>query len=154
MARSGAGRGTRMGRGILSGTTLATIPSGVTADVAGIAYDGTTYVTPTELGYLDGQAGYGITYGIAGYEITGGSTRWQGVSEPIAHGFSTLTGFVATYGVHVPAVSGNSSPLPVIKTLKSPTAGVVTAVVVREMAETSSSLLASGGTIFWLAFGT
>jgi hypothetical protein len=36
MARYGIGRGTREGHGVLSGTTLAVVPSGVTIDARGI----------------------------------------------------------------------------------------------------------------------
>ena len=57
MPRSGTGRGTRMGKGPLSGTTVQTSPSGVTLAAGGIYYDGTTPVTPTEIGYLDGAGG-------------------------------------------------------------------------------------------------
>ena len=88
MARSGAGRGTRMGRGVLSGTTIKRIPSGVTLDAGGFGYSSGTFVTPTELGYLDGAAGYVLSGNTAGLKWSHGlmdhaNNRSTGVSKAL-----------------------------------------------------------------------
>lgn len=150
MARSGAGRGTRMGRGNLSGTTLTTIPSGVTVDRGGIAYDGTTAVTPAELGYLDDQAGYGVAYTTtAGYGLNAGSAVWAGASLTINHGFTTtLLGLSVTWG-HDGGVT--SVVVPCVK--EALTAGYVSVALYTETAADSMHLAVTGGTMFWMALG-
>jgi len=73
-----------MGKGVLSGSTLAVHPSGVTIDKQGIEYTAGVVVTPTELGYLDGQAGYGLAYtSAAGYRIAYGLTDFAGSGKPL-----------------------------------------------------------------------
>lgn len=70
MARYGKGRGTRLGKGTSSGTTITTVPSGITISKQGVGYSSGSFVTPTEIGYLDAAVGYPTAYGTAAY-------RWE-----------------------------------------------------------------------------
>jgi len=81
--RASNARGSR-NTGIVSGATIALTPSGgVTISLSGLEYTSGSFVTPTEIGYLAGAAGYPIAnvataalqvrHGIADYANNPGS---------------------------------------------------------------------------------
>lgn len=168
----GVGRGSRLHKGVFSATTVAVIPSGVTADQsgltalivgttpsgctlaeAGIQYAAAgTKISPAELGYLDGQAGYGVAYtSTVGYKVSGGTITWAGASTTITHGMTTtLQACVATYEWK----SAVSSAIVMLGTNNVSTSAVSVAVY-GEPADVSAALtpIASGGTIHWMALG-
>ena len=125
MPRSrGAGRGTRRYKGVQSGVTWATIPSGATITTAGADFGGGTLL-----------------------QWHGGNSAWAGTSLSIAHGFTTLTGFSAGY-----CETGCTMP-PVIVTQDDGTAGTV-ALAVYHAVTSALTIMDSGGTVFWTACGT
>jgi len=150
---SGPGRGTRASqKGVLSGTTLATVPSGVTIDQSGIQHTSGTAITPAELGYLDGQAGYGVAYtATAGFKLSGGTLAWAGASVTIAHNLTTtLQSIVASYE-YAAAVS---DPLVALGTNNVSTSSVSVAVYGHPSSVSAAfGLMASGGTVHWMALG-
>ncbi len=138
----------------ISGTTLSTLPSGVTIDSSGIITAAGT-VSPTELSYLDGAGGDVLAndYG-TGFSITGASVPWAGVTIIANHGFTTLQGFVATYS----SVNGASAVSPTVCELQqsgASDANQTIAIMAKQQADVNlkNILAASGGTIFWMAFG-
>jgi len=170
--RRGPGRGSRMGKGVLSGSTLAVVPSGVTIDKQGIEYSAGTFITPTEIGYLDGQAGYGVAYTTAaGYRVAYGLTDVanSGVSQgtgsvssilEVATGLTTVLGFWgsvydATSDMHKSSVSiyldwqknaTYTSRVTVVTAVEAAAAGTGGA--------TPYNLFNTGVSLSWLAFGT
>jgi len=142
-------RGTRVSEGVVSGTTIATTPSGVTLDQAGICYDGTTYVTPTELGKLDAIDGYPMGYATAGTQVIGATIAWAGASIVVTHGFTTLVAFTTQYwdkqggtSIRATAITESSRTSSVSVAAYTVTAGGL------------GLLAASGGSISWIAVGT
>lgn len=145
--RYGSGRGTRMGKGYLSGTTLQTNPSGVTIDNQGLFYASATYITPTELGKLDGIAGYPVANTAAAKLLSGGTVAWAGTTVQIATGLTTITSFSLT-AEDTTHVYANT-----FRTLRVPTAGGVSVALVVPKSGGSVVLAQGGGTICWMAFG-
>lgn len=138
-------RGTRFPRSKnVSGVTLATIPSGVTIDANAI-----NNVSVAELEYLNGTAGYLVTYSSAGYKVSGGSSAWAGTTLNITHGMNTdLLGFGATHY--------NPSGVSVFQPLifrPSPVPGAVSLTLQGMISTGAVSMAVSGGTIYWTAFG-
>ncbi len=138
----------------ISGTTLSTLPSGVTIDSSGIITAAGT-VSPTELSYLDGAGGDVLAndYG-TGFSITGASVPWAGVSIIASHGFTTLQGFVATYS----SVNAGTAVSPTICELQqsgASDANNTIAIMAKQVSDDGSkqALATTGGTIFWMAFG-
>jgi hypothetical protein len=138
MRSHGKGRGTRMPRGVFSGTTLATIPSGVTMSLGG----GLEVTSGVSIG--DGT-NYWVTYTSLGYKVAGGNSAWAGASLTISHGFTTLTGIS---GIHM--ATGVTQPGIVVSQDNGISGGVSMAI----MEHTNDGLMKSGGTLFWTAFGT
>lgn len=71
-SRYGTGRGSHMGKGPLSGSTVATIPSSVTMTRQGLQIAASTFLTPTELSCLDGGASKTLGYDRVGHFIETG----------------------------------------------------------------------------------
>jgi len=150
MARSGAGRGTRMGKGVLSGTTVGVWPSGVTIAAGGLEYTAGSFLTSTELGYLDGATGYVVTNATAGYKVSGGSVQWSGASQLIATGLTSVISFNASLVLS----SGVSSPSLEWARSLGVTGGVTAAFVESDPTIGARTLVGSGGSLTWMAFGT
>ena len=139
-------RGSRFQKSLggISGTTFATIPSGVTIDANGI-----NDVSVAELDYLDGAAGYLVTYSAAGYKVSGGSAAWAGATLSVLTGMTTnLLGFGATH--YDP---GAVSCFQAIIFKPSPVSGGVSLILNGMTAAGAVSLAVSGGTVYWTAFG-
>jgi len=156
--RRGVGRGTRLQRGILSGATLAVMNSGVTLDHQGVHYSSGSFITPTEVGYLDGQAGYGVAYLNPGYQVTRGvadsvnnkSTGSASHQLTIATGLTTVYNFMATVyqdSVATSAVSYCQWSMP------GSTSSVSCMLFASTGAHSSSNVASKGTSIYWLAFG-
>lgn len=124
MRGHGPGRGSRNRRGVLSGVTLATALSGVTIDNHGIDCGGGTQL-----------------------KWNAGSSAWAGASLSITHGFTTLTGFSASF-----CETGCTMP-PVIVTQDNAHSGGVSLGVYHAVTS-ALTIMASGGTVFWTAAGT
>ncbi len=124
MARSGKGRGTRMGRGVLSGTTLATKPSGVTMDAGG------------------------IDFGNGMLRMSGGSVTWAGTSIVVDTGLTTIVSFDCVLG----RISGAS--MASCRYLECGDGGSVTAALISVDSTGSLEFPYSGGSLCWIAFGT
>uniref|UniRef100_A0A6M3JTR4 Uncharacterized protein n=1 Tax=viral metagenome TaxID=1070528 RepID=A0A6M3JTR4_9ZZZZ len=137
----------------ISGTTLSTLPSGVTIDNSGIITAAGT-VSPTELSYLDGAAGDVVAYTSApGYVIVSGTTIWKGTTIQLSHGLTTLTSLIATYhtATQATAVSAHAH---IIRSAGGDTNGTVSAVVTRMTAAAMTPEIAlGGGSVSWIAFG-
>ena len=149
------GRGTRFNRsqstdqGILSGTTLATFPSGTTiakgniSTSSGVSAAGTIYTTGDIVGT-------GLDTGVGtAYKFESGVAVWSGVTQLIVcSDITTITSFHANY------FSSSVTQFPVIMTNDNGnTNGVsVTCWVIGGLV--TGSLAAAGGTIQWTAIGT
>jgi len=150
MARSkGTGRGSRLSqRGILSGATIATVPSGVTIAQGGIVYSNTTAISPTEVGYLDGCAGAAIAGTAAGYIIAGGIADWAGASVLITTGLTTVTAFTGSWYRDPATATTQAASVEWVQ--HGVTVGAVTAAL---MYGSTTALFPSGGSLAWMAFG-
>ena len=139
-----------------SATTFETIPSGVTLDAQGITYTSGSIISPTELGYLDGQAGYGVAYTpAAGYGVSAEVNAWGGATITAIHGFTNaLTGFSAIYSSSLPFSSVSPVACQIIHWAGGDTNGQVSvAAVVEFNSGAQTQLQPSGGSIYWMAFG-
>ena len=100
-----AGRGSRYPKGVTSASTLA-ITSGGTIAEGGIEVASGTFLTWTELGYLNDAASNlnsisGIPVGhpsTAGYLISGGSVQWTGASVSINTGLTNIVTVIGSQG--------------------------------------------------------
>jgi hypothetical protein len=113
-----------MQRGAQSGVTLATIPSGVTIDSNGINCGGGSQLL-----------------------WNGGNSAWAGSSLSITHGFTTLSGFSASF-----METGCTMP-PTIVTQDNAISGGVS-LGVYHCVTSALTIMASGGTVFWTACGS
>ena len=128
-------RGTRYW-GPLSGTTFSTQPSGVTIGSA------ETTILATGKG--------------ASFSLTGASVPWAGTTLQISHGFTTLQGL----GIVYVDAQNKSDVSPIITQLIQSAGGdtnstvSAVAVIYSDTSNGTSTILqASGGTVFWYAFG-
>jgi len=139
----------------LSAVTFQSIESsGVTIDTQGFHYASGTILTNTEVGYLDGQAGYGIAFNpTVGYGVSAQSQPWNGTTIQINHGFTTLIGINAIHGTSY-AVSDTSPTYVVLNHSLGGVAAATLAAAVRHYSSTTNvQMYASGGSIYWMAFG-
>ncbi len=145
----------------ISGTTLSTLPSGVTIDSSGLITAAGT-VSPTELSYLDGAGGDVLACDKGtGFSITGASVPWAGTTLQIDHGFTTLQSINVIYSGACNATRTGASPAVchIVQDITGDANSTVSAVVVqvghgRIVASGDSTvLMETGGTIFWMAFG-
>jgi len=139
-----------------SAVTFETIPSGVTLDAQGITYTSGSIVSPTEVGYLDGQAGYGVAHSTAaGYGVSAEVNAWGGATITANHGFTTaLTGFSAIYSSSLPFSSVSPVACQIVHWAGGDTNGQVSvAAVVEFNSGEQTKLQPSGGSIYWMAFG-
>lgn len=122
-------RGTRYTRSKeVSGVTFTTIPSGTTIDANGMNV---------------------LSYTVADYKMSGGNTAWAGTTLSIATGLSTdIKGF--SFAHFNP---GGVSVFQAQLSKPSPVAGSVSLALVAMEKGGGASTAASGGTIFWIAFG-
>ncbi len=144
-------RNTRL-QGVLSAVTYVTQNSGVTITESGIGYDGTTEVTPTEIGYLDGYGGDPIVGAIAaGALVAFGEAPYAGSSISITTGLTTCSQFVGVaLGSKAPSVTS-------VEWVRDATAsGDVTAALVASALDDGSKNFAvgSGISISWIAIGS
>jgi len=154
-------RGTRLW-GPISGTTFQTQPSGITIGPDGITVSAGT-VDYTELSYLDEAGGDVLACDKGtGFSITGASVAWAGTTLQISHGFTTLQGISAVFsGSSVDGGGTAVSPATchIIQSTGGDVNSMVSAVVVQRYhgrvvpSGDSVGLVASGGTVFWMAFG-
>ena len=121
--RHGPGRGTRHTRGVFSGVTLATIPSGVTIDYRGMLTPQGTY----------------LRYNAA-------TVAWSGASLSITHGFSTLYHIGASIIGTGSAASETCAPVFYDD-------GYAATLALAFRTVTNHAMLASGGTVTWTAMG-
>ena len=143
-------RGTRFQKSIagISGVTFATIPSGVTIDANGI-----NNISVAELAKLDGIASYGYPVGyntsVSGCSVSGGSVAWAGTTLEITHGMTNLLGFSWAHYLPGGGVSVNQLHLAFPYTNSS-----VVSACLSSMNQIGFSITAaSGGTLYWMAFG-
>ena len=146
--------GTRQSRtmGLIAGTTVSTHPSGVTLTEAGLAYDGTTSVSATEVGYLDGLGGAALAVTAAGYRLSGGSMYWAGASVAIQTGLTTVISFIAS---NIP--NAGASAVLGVEWVQNPTSGageVSAALYENHHTAGVKTLKAAGVSLTWMAFGT
>jgi len=122
-------RGTRFSKSKagISGTTFATIPSGVTIGPNGANI---------------------LSYTASGYKVSGGNTAWAGTTLSLVHGFTDLKGL--SYA-HYNTSGASVTKLEIEK--PSPVPGSVSACLVAVNQVGGSSTAMSGGTLFWVAFG-
>ena len=145
------GRGTRFNRsqttdqGVLSGTTVATYPSGTTLtrgattfSASGVSAAGTVYTTGDVV--CDGiDTGSGTPW-----KINSGVTNWPtAATTSITHGFTTLTAMTATLGNTGATLHGYV----VIDVTDVISTGVSVAV------RNGAALVAGGASIQWIAIG-
>ena len=142
-------RNTRL-QGVQSAVTYVTQNSGVTITENGIIYTGITYVTPTEIGYLDGVAGSIVAGPAAGTLLAFGSAIYAGASVGITTGLTTCSQFVGV------ALSNSSTSPAAIEWVRSAgAAGTVTAALVCvEPVAGGKDFTTGAGRISWMAFGT
>jgi len=152
-------RGTRFNRsmtrdaGVLSGTTLATFPSGSTIVRGGIETDGTLESSGVSAGagtiHTTGNiVADGIDTGAGtAYKHTGGNVVWSGTTQLIDLGLTTYVGLSASFFsssvTQFPVVMFNDNGL---TSSVSVTCWVIGGLV-------TGALAASGGTIYWTAMG-
>jgi len=152
--RRGPGRGTRLGKGVISGSTYTTMPSGVTVSSQGISGSSGT-ISTTSLGYLDSLAGPAIGgVSLSALLMATNVTPWDATPVAIVTGLTTVLTFTGAYRVD----AARSLPLTSTSALgviykQSGTAGNVTASVYTTAA-TGVAIAQSGGSISWLAMGT
>ena len=128
-------RGTRFDRSAyVSGTTIATILSGVTIDANGID---------------NGSSIYPVGFTYSGCSVSGGSSAWAGTTISINHTMlNDLKGFSACQ--YLPAgISVNQIQI----SQPSPAPGSVSLALVTMEQLGGTSTARSGGTIYWMAFG-
>jgi len=157
MARSkGTGRGSRLSqRGILSGATIATVPSGVTLAEGGLLYSGNTGITPTEVGYLDGAGGVVMAGTAAGGIFAGGIANWAGSSVLISTGLTTVTTFVGSlYNDPASAPTAAYGVEWVQHSITTSDGSVTAGLMYGGTSLTPAVLKSSGGSLAWMAFGT
>jgi len=128
-------RGTRFDRSAyVAGTTIATILSGVTIDANGIDVGSSIYPV-------------GFTY--SGCSVSGGSVAWAGTTLSIEHTMlNDLKGF--SFCQYLPAGASVSQ---LVLSQPSPVPGKVSAELVNVNQLGFAITAASGGTIYWMAFG-
>lgn len=140
-----------------SGTTFATLPSGVTISSTNGIEVALGNISMTELSYLDGAGGDVLACDKGtGFSITGASVAWAGTTLQINHGFTTLQGIG---GIYVDA--SNKSDVSPVNCMLIQSAGgdanstvSMVAVIYNDTSEgTSTTLATTGGTVFWYAFG-
>lgn len=151
--RRGPGRGTRMGKGIQSGSTWVTMPSGVTMSALGIS-GSSGVISPTALGRLDSLAGPAIGgVSLSALLMSTNITDWAATPVAIVTGLSSVLTFTGLYRVD----ALRSLPLTSTSTLgviwkQSGTPGTVTASVYTTAA-TGVAIQQGGGSISWIAMG-
>jgi len=147
-------RGTRLWSPI-SGTTFYTQPSGVTIDsTSGFAVAAGT-VSPTELSYLDGASGDILACDKGtGFSLTGASVPWAGTTLQASHGFTVLQGVNAIYSTETNASGISPVTCHIVQSVGGDVNSTVSIVAkVISNAGAVNILAASGGTVFWMAFG-
>ena len=145
--------GTRPSRtmGLVAGTSVGTHPSGVTLTEAGLGYDGTTSISPTEVGYLDGAGGNVVGSTAAGFMVSGGSRSYAGASIGIQTGLTSVIAFFASAGI----VSGASAvACEWVHSVAAGTGGGVTAILWANGINGVAQAESSGVSLTWIAFGT
>ena len=142
-------RSTRL-QGVQSAVTYVTRNSGVTLTENGIIYDGTTYITPTEIGYLDGAAGAVVAGVAAGALVAYGRLAYSGASISITTGLTTCSQFVG-----VAMANTSVSPASVEWVRDATNAGDVTAALVCvEPVAGGKDYTTGAGFISWVAIGS
>ncbi len=154
--RRGIGRGTRHGKGVQSGSTFTTMPSGVTMSSQGIS-GSSGVISPAILGTLDSLAGPVIGgVSLTGLLVASNLTHWGGTPILIATGLSNILTFSGSYRVSattsLPYV-GSVSGIFTVTSKPTGTAGEVTAALY-VTSPAGVGLKQSGGSLSWLAFGT
>lgn len=157
--RRGTGRGTNMGKGPLSGSSIVTNPSGTTINQYGTTTpqigDGTSTLDGTDLLNLSSINGPAVgSTSPTGLLISGNVINWAGASIEINTGLSTIMAFTAVFtpktGVDdLTTVSNVNVPVYV----PSSTAGIVTAALYSQGNNGALGLLGAGGSIAWMALG-
>jgi len=151
--RRPSARGTRRSSGIESGVTWASNPSGVTIGTAGLETV-SGLITPTELNYINGSAGYSIGNTAAGKLVTSGVTYYTGTTKTIFTGLSTITAL----NTCVINEGAGSQPFTVKLSSVNTPAGQASAQLRYSLGSgggTVPSLAqAPGVSIAWIAFGT
>ena len=156
-------RGTRISRYVdgdadVSGTTLASQPSGTTIDYQGVTAtqfgDGTSTLVAADLVNLASIAGPAIgATSVSALRISSDVTNWAGASVAIATGLTTIVSFVATY--RITDGGADVSEAQAVQYFPSATAGVVTASLYAQADPTGTlAIAAAGGSIGWMAIGT
>jgi hypothetical protein len=141
-------RGTRL-QSLMSATTFALNPSGVTIDAQGINISG-NLISTTELGYLDGAAGYPLAHSaLAGYGTTAGMDSWAGTSLNINTGFTTLVAFIPNFVRNDAAAV--SPPMGIEQVVAS--GEVTVGLYTMNPTLATMALYPSGGSIAWFAIG-
>ena len=156
MVRPRTGRGTRIGGGVITGATIATYPSGVTLDDQGIHYSSGSFISPTEVGYLDGAGGSVIGGTGTGSVITAGTTlSTTGGTISIATGLTTISAFIPSGGTTRP--TGTSPTILMHRfdsTGTSSSAGSVSVFCfVANTTGGTAEFQAAPVTVSWMAFG-
>lgn len=143
-------RSTRL-QGVQSAVTYVTRNSGVTITESGIGYDGTTEITPTELGYLDGAAGVVVAAVAAGALVSFGESVYAGSSISITTGLTTCSQFV---GVALGSAAPSVTSVEWVRDASN--SGEVTAALVASALDDGSKNYAvgSGISISWIAIGS
>jgi hypothetical protein len=126
MRSHGPGRGTRRYKGVQSGTTFASIPSGTTMDCHGVNFGGGTQL-----------------------KMNSGSAAWAGATLNITHGFTTLTGFSSS----VVQDSGSGVTAPAVPWVQDTGVSGGVSLAFRSI-QSSNAILGTGGNVKWVAFGT
>lgn len=124
-------RGTRFKKSAagVSGVTFATIPSGTTIDANGANV---------------------IAYTVAGHKMSGGNTAWAGTTLSISTGLTVdIKGFITAH--YNP---GGVSIFQTQLSYPSLVFGSVSLALVAMNQLGGASTATSGGTVFWIAFGS
>jgi len=153
--RRGPGRGTRLGKGVISGSTYTTMPSGTSISALGISGSSGT-ISPTQLGYLDSLAGPVVGgVSLSGLLMSANITHWAGTPVLIATGLSTVLSFEGNYRVSsTTTISAISKTTGIFNVTYKPsgTAGSVTASLY-VTGPAGVGIKPSGGSLSWLAMG-
>ncbi len=150
--RRGVGRGTRHGKGIQSGSTFTTMPSGVTLSAQGIS-GSSGVISPTALGNLDSLAGPAIGgVSLSGLMMATNLSHWGGTPVAIATGLSTVLTFTGAYRISPNVAQSQVSDTLGVIWKQDDDAGVVTAAVYANGA-TGVEIQQTGGSIAWVAMG-
>lgn len=154
--RFGTGRGTHMGKGDLSGSTVATLPSSVTLTRQGLETTAGTFLSPTELGYLDGAATKTLGYDRVGHFIETGTADFSDADTGTSFLLNvTFTNITSGQGFY-PVVYSDAaqSEVSFVTWLWSKSGTATTGVSIYCMTATGGyGACHAGTTVQWLAIG-